>query len=113
MPPRPYSRFQLSAAVAGSKVSELLVLTERKPFRFKEYPDNIAHLVTAGDSLFSLADRYFSPLPDAALKYWAIADFQPEPIHDPTIALDPGSTIIIPPLRVVMTELFAEDRRET
>jgi hypothetical protein len=112
MPPRPSSRFQLSAAVPGSKYPETLVLTERKPFRFKEYPDNIPHVVTAGDSIFTLAERYFSPIPNAAMKYWAIADFQPDPIHDPTIALIPGSTIIIPPLRVVLTELFAESRRE-
>lgn len=112
MPPRPFSRFQLSGAVAGSVHSDALVLTERKPFRFKEYPDNFPHVVGSGDSLFTLAEKYFSPHPSAAQLWWALADFQPEPIHDPTIALVPGSTLIIPPLRVVLTELFAEERRE-
>jgi hypothetical protein len=57
--------------------------TEREPFRFRAFPDNRQHVVQQGKTLFSLAGRYFAPLPRASGLWWVIADFQPDPVHDP------------------------------
>jgi hypothetical protein len=41
-----------------------------------------------------------------------IADFQPDPIHDPTLELEPGRVLVIASLRTVLEEIFSESRRE-
>jgi hypothetical protein len=71
-------------------------LTTRTPFRFANLPGNRTHVVSEGDSLWYLASVYFAPLPRSAGYWWAIADFQPEPITDPTIELEVGRVIYIP-----------------
>ena len=110
MPPRRFSRFSFSAAVLDD--AGRLFLTEREPFRFRSFPDNRQHVVQQGDTLFSLAGRYFAPLPRPSGLWWVIADFQPEPIHDPTLALDLGRVVFIPSVRVITEEVFAEARRQ-
>lgn len=110
MPPRRYSRYSFSAAVLDD--GGRLFLTEREPFRFRSLPDNRQHVVQQGDTLFSLAGRYFAPLPRPAGLWWVIADFQPEPIHDPTLALDLGRVMFVPSVRVITGEVFAEARRQ-
>ena len=110
MPPRRFSRYAFSAAVLDDE--ERLLLTEREPFRFRPLADNRQHVVKEGESLFSLAGRFFAPLPRPAGLWWVIADFQPDPIHDPTVALEPGRVLIIPSVRTVLEEVFSERRRE-
>ena len=110
MPPRRFSRFSFSAAVLDDQGR--LLLTEREPFRFHSLPDNRQHLVREGDTLFSLAGRYFAPLPRPAGLWWIIADFQSAPIHDPTLALELGRIIFIPSIRVVTEEIVSEARRQ-
>lgn len=109
MPPRRYSRYTFCSAIVDD--AGRLGLTEREPFRFQAFPDTRQHLVRQGDTLFSLAGRYFAPLPRPAGLWWVIADFQPEPIVDPTLALKPGRALFIPSVRVVTEEIFAESRR--
>lgn len=110
MPPRRFSRHTFTSAVLDD--DGRLFLTEREPFRFRAMPDTRQHVVKEGDTLFSLAGRYFSPLPRPAGFWWVIADFQPDPIHDPTIDLDPGRILFIPSLRVIQESVFSESRRE-
>jgi hypothetical protein len=110
MPPRRFSRYSFSAAVQGD--AGRLFLTEREPFRFRSFSDNRQHVVQQGDTVFSLAGRYFAPLPRPSGLWWVIADFQPEPIHDPTLALDLGRLLFIPSIRVITEEVFAEARRQ-
>jgi len=110
MPPRRFSRYSFSAAVLDD--AGRLFLTEREPFRFRSFSDNRQHLVQQGDTVFSLAGRYFAPLPRPSGLWWVIADFQPEPIHDPTLALDLGRLLFIPSVRVITEEVFAEARRQ-
>jgi hypothetical protein len=110
MPPRRFSRYSFSAAVLDD--GGRLFLTEREPFRFRSLPDNRQHVVQQGDTLFSLAGRYFAPLPRPAGLGWVIADFQPAPIHDPTLALDLGRVVFLPSVRVITEEVFAETRRQ-
>jgi len=110
MPPRRFSRFTFCAAVLDDE--ERLVLTEREPFRFRSFPDNRQHVVQQGDTIFALAGRYFAPLPRASGLWWVIADFQPDPIHDPTLSLDLGRVMFIPSVRALTEEIFAEARRQ-
>lgn len=91
--------------------AEKLYLTEREPYGFAQHPDTRVHIVVQGDSLFELAGRYFAPLPRACGFWWVIADFQPEPIVDPTIRLEPSRELLIPSLRVLTDVILSEQRR--
>ncbi len=112
MPPRVRSRHLFTLGVKDSAVPDLLQLTEREPFTFKNLTDNRLHLVLDGDSLFALAARYFDPIEGAATLWWVIADFQPDPIQDPTIALQAGSTLVIPSVRTVLEAIFSNTRAD-
>lgn len=109
MAPRRYSRHTF--AVAEIDANGNTVLNERVPFRFRPYRDNRQHTVRDGDTLFALAGLYFKPLPRPCGLWWVIADFQPTPIYDATLRLDPGRVLIIPSVRAVTEELFSERRR--
>jgi hypothetical protein len=110
MPPRRFSRYTFCSAVLDDQ--ERLFLTDREPYRFRTLPDNRQHVVKEGETLFSLAGLYFSPLPRPAGLWWIIADFQPDPIQDPTLALDVGRVLVVPSLRTVTEEIFSEKRRQ-
>ena len=86
-------------------------LDEREPYRFRELPDNRLHRAREGDSLFTLAAKYFENFDRPAGLWWVIGDFQPSPIVDPTVRLRPGALIVIPSERVVREEVFSETRR--
>jgi hypothetical protein len=94
-----------------------LYLTDRVPFFYRDRPDNRLHTVRGGDTLRGLAARYFASLDYAAELWTIVADFQvdkdgdPAPIHDPTIALTPGTTLIIPSVATVLSEAQSEERR--
>ena len=88
-----------------------LVLDEREPVRFTRNRDNVYHKVVEGDTLWGLANRYFREYPRPAGLWWVIAEFQPQPILDPTIRLIPGAVVVIPSLRHVKTVVFSEEQR--
>jgi nucleoid-associated protein YgaU len=111
MPPRIRSRHIFSLGVKDDATPSQLELTEREPYLFKAFSDNRQHTVQEGDTLWTLAARYLSPIEGAANLWWIIADFQPDPIHDPTIALTPGSVLVIPSVRTVIESVFSENRR--
>lgn len=108
MPPRRWSRHTFTLGLRNGPSTEL---TDRVPYRFVNFSDNIQHVVGDGDTLFNLAGRYFAPLERPAGLWWVIADFQPEPIHDPTIKLTEGTVLFIPSLRTLQEEIFSERRR--
>jgi hypothetical protein len=110
MAPRLYSRHTFCTGQDDSDGRAFL--SEREPFRYRSLPDNLIHTVAQGDTLWHLAYRYFQPLPRAAGLWWVIADFQPDPVFDPTLALAEGSTLIIPSVRTVLERVFAESRRQ-
>lgn len=112
MPPRKYSRHTFTRGIAEDDANETLFLSDRKRFLFEQRSDNIQHKAQQGDTLATLALRYYSGIPRAAGLWWVIADFQPDPIHDPTIRLEPGSIVVIPSRRTVLEEVFNERRRE-
>lgn len=109
MPPRSGSRFGFCLGVPDQQGRRFL--TEREPYRYRVFADNRLHRVVEGETLFDLAGRNFAPLPRACGFWWAIADFQPDPILDPTIALEEGMTVVIPSTRVLTDVILAEGRR--
>ncbi len=109
MPPRVGSRHSFTLGVRDD--NGMLHLTEREPFRFHAHTDNRKHVVVQGDTLWDLSGRYFAPLPRACGFWWAIADFQPDPIVDPTLALEPGRRLVIPSLRVLTDVVLGEAGR--
>jgi hypothetical protein len=109
MPPRKGSRHAL--VVGQEDTAGKLELTEREPFRFRTFDDNRTHVVREGDTLHSLAARYFSGLARPAGFWWVIADFQPDPIVDPTIALETGRVLVVPSVRTLTEEILSEKRR--
>lgn len=110
MPPRRYSRHTFCSGVLDE--DGRLFLTEREPYRYRALSDNRQHVVKEGETLFTLAGRYYASLPRPAGLWWVIADFQPDPIHDPTLELEPGRVLVIASLRTLLEEVFSEKRRE-
>ncbi len=109
MPPRIDSRFTF--VNASTDADGNLLLEDREPFTYQKLDDNIQHLVRTGDTLHSLAARYFKGYVRPEGLFWIIADFQPQPILDPTLALVEGTTIVVPSVRTVQEEIFSENRR--
>ena len=88
--------------------SGTLSLSLRTRLLWENLADVAAHIVEEGDTLWSLALRYYKSTGqpgDGARLWWVLADFQPEPINDPTIALTPGQVILVPPLAAIQTAL--------
>ncbi len=110
MPPRRYSRYSYCITVPDDEGK--LFLTERVPFRFRPLQDTTQYSVKEGDSLQALAAREYAGLPRPAGLWWIIADFQPEPIFDPTVVLAAGQVLYIPSLRVVQEQVFNSKRRD-
>lgn len=109
MGPRAGSRYLLCRGVRGD--DQTIALTDREPLRFRELAGNRRHEVVEGDTLWHLAGRYFLPLPRACGYWWVIADFQPEPIVDPTLALELGRVLVIPSVRTLTDTILSEARR--
>ena len=109
MAPRLNSRFQFTSGIKDA--DDRMFLTERTRFTYQDFNDNMQHVVREGDTLFLLAARYFQGFPRPAGLWWIIADFQPDPIFDPTIQLEAGRVLIIPSMRTVHEEVFSEKQR--
>jgi len=79
-------------------------------FEYSGGSGEVAHIVEQGDTLQNLAARYFGGMgfPLAAMLYWAIADFQPVSILDPTLELEPNSVIYIPSPAYLQSWLMSE-----
>lgn len=111
MPPRRFSRHTYVLGIADEAAPDALQLTERTPYGYRTLGDTRQHTVAQGDTLWSLAARYFAGFARPAGLWWVIADFQPDPILDPTITLTPGTTLYIPSVRTVTELIFSETRR--
>ena len=109
MPPKPKTRNFFCTGVYDVDGNQYLA--EREPYRYRVRPDNRIHTVVQGDTLFSLADKYFRPLERACGFWWVIADYQNPPIIDPSIELVPGSKIVIPSLTTLNEMILSEFRR--
>ncbi len=108
---------EVTITVPGTETSDIAglqirVRTEREPYRFRAFTDNIVHVVRDGDTLWNLAGYYFQGFIRACGLWWVIADYQPQPIFDPTIRLVSGSVLYIPSMRVLTELIFSDDRLE-
>lgn len=110
MPPRRNSRHLLTTGLTDT--NQNVFLADRVPLRFIDLPDNRKHTVKEGDSLFNIAGRYFAPVNRPAGFFWVVADFQPDPIIDPTLKLDSRRVLIVPSIRTLIEIVLNEDRRE-
>lgn len=108
MPPGKYSRHLLCDTIADPLGK--LFLADRSRYFYRELADNRFHSVVQGDTLFDLAGVYFAGVERPAGLFWVIADFQPTPIHDPTVVLEPGRVLVIPSLRTVLEEILNPNR---
>jgi len=108
MPPLAGSRYSFCHGVRDEQGR--LHLTEREPYRYRAHPDNRVHVAVEGDTLFHLAGLYFAPLERACGYWWAISDFQPDPIVDPTLKLEPGRRLHIPSLRVLTDVILSHEQ---
>jgi hypothetical protein len=99
----------------GLSLNGEVILTERLPYYFKRFPDNIEHKVISGDTFQSIAYYYYNGTMafdrSAAELFWVVADFQPVAVHDVTLALEPGTTVYVPSLRVLEQEILGERRQ--
>lgn len=114
MPPRTNSR-HLSTAAQQEEGTSKVFLSDRTPYRFRNIVDNITHRVGGGDSLTLIAARTYISLGElphvsAANLWWVIADFQPVPIHDPTVTLVEGEILILPSPKTVAEQILQQPR---
>ena len=110
MPPKLNSRHSFTLGLTEGRRR---FLSEREPYRFRPFADTRRHRVVQGDTLWSLAGRAFAPLPRACGYWWVIADFQPDPIIDPTLTLEPGRLLYIPSTRALTDVILSEQRRRS
>lgn len=108
MPPTSASRYLFTTGVVEPTGT---FLTDPAPFRYRALPDNRVHVASDGDTWDGLAGRFFQGLPRACGFWWAIADFQPTPVVDPTLEIQAGTRIVIPSTRVLTTVILGERRR--
>jgi hypothetical protein len=111
VPPHIFSRHLFTRGYTDADGN--LYLSMREKYGYRKMSDNRYHEIVQGDTLHGLAERYFSPLPEAAQLWWIIADFQPPGatyIHDPTLELTPGSVLVLPSVRLIQEEIFNPTR---
>jgi hypothetical protein len=116
MPPRLYSRHTSTTMLSDGSESSNVILTDRKRFPYKKLGNNISHIVAEGDTWHRLASTYYAGLTkigvfSAAQLWWVIADFQPDPVHDPTIVLAPGTVVVVPALDTVLGTILNPNER--
>lgn len=110
MAPRRFSRYTFANGYVDDEDGAFM-LEDAIPFEYVEREDNRHHEVREGDNLQSLAGSYFPSFERPDGLWWVIADFQPDPIIDPTVKLSVGSIVVIPSERFVLEEVFDEARR--
>ena len=110
IPPSELSVFRFCQAYdAPNGVS---FLTDVAPFTYVEREDTIRHVVVGDQSLEEIASIHYQVYGEQAYELMrVIAAFQPDPIFDPTIPLEPGRTILVPSIRAIEEVIYSEDRR--
>jgi hypothetical protein len=111
MPPRMNSRHSFTWSYQMSPSDNRRFLVDREPFLYQDRQDNIIHIVNSGDTLWSLAGKYYRGVPRPNGLWWVIADYQPQPIRDPTLKIPDGTVLVLPSIRVLREEIFSERRR--
>lgn len=80
-------------------------------FRFMNLSDTLLHTCKEGETLWTLASRYYANnFVFPALMYWVIGDFQPEPILDPTTAFTAGQVVYVPSIKTINLYILSPTR---
>jgi len=108
MTPSRWSRYRFS--IASTDPDGGLALSERPMFTYRDLSDTIQHPIVEGDTLWTIAGFYYAGLPRPSGLYWVLADFQPQPIYDPTIRLVAGNILFVPSLRTVQEQILSDRR---
>jgi len=106
------SRFRFCTIVALT--DGRVYLTDREPYRYQDLPDNRRHTAKFGDTWHTIASRYFANdgvIINPADLWYVVADFQPEPVVDPTLRPEPGTVIFIPSIETLFQRILSEARR--
>lgn len=106
-----YSRYRYCTVLSAADSHETKYLDEREPFRFQDETDNRFYTAVDGDTWWGLCHKFFPSFPRKAGLWWLLCEFQPEPVIDPTLAIQPGTQIVIPSERLVRTQVFNRERR--
>jgi hypothetical protein len=87
-------------------------LTDIQPFLFEELTDTTPHVVVGEQRIEDVAAIHYQVYGEEAyLLGQVLAQFQPEPLFDPTVPLVAGSTVFVLSLRAIEERVFAESRR--
>lgn len=88
-------------------------LADRVPLRYAGRDDDIIHQAGAADTWWGLAERYYGGISERACGlWWVICDYQPQPVVDPTLAIPPGTEIVVPSASTVANEVLGVSREE-
>lgn len=110
MPPNALSRHRHCAAFPDPEGR--LFLEDREPFFYVDLPDNREHHCAGGETLAAVAAvEYFGFVRRPNGLWWVLADFQPEPIFDTTLVMEPGAVLVVPSERTVAERILSETRR--
>lgn len=100
----PFSRYKFAGVLQDS--DGRLFLKEREPFRFRDRPDNISHVVQEGQRWWHIAQLFYGDVSDnAGLLYWVICDYQVPPVLDPTLKIPGNTLVIVPSPDLVLSEI--------
>jgi nucleoid-associated protein YgaU len=105
----PESRYRYNRAYADAVAYPYL--DEREPVRYRAERDNVFHTAQAGDTWWGLAQRYYPGYERASGLWWALCEFQPQPVVDPTLAIPAGTVVVIPSARLLRLAVFSDGQR--
>jgi Tfp pilus assembly protein FimV len=105
---RATSRYRFSTVEKDS--AGRVYLGPRPHFGFRELADTVEYVVSEGDTLYAIAAATYRGFARPEQFWWAIADFQPEPIRDITVPLEAGRRLYIPSLRTLEEQILATGR---
>lgn len=86
-------------------------LDEREPFRYRDEPDNRFYRSKEGDTWWGLAHVFFDGIERECGLWWVLCDYQPNPVIDPTLVIEPNTLIVVPSMRLIRTKLFSTEQR--
>jgi hypothetical protein len=82
----------------GGKDDDAVVFQVPERLSYEDREDNTIHIVTEGERIYDLAQAYFARVIPNGIDIWEVlAQYQPEPIVDPSVPLAAGREIFIPP----------------
>lgn len=73
----------------------------RRRLEYMGHDDDIAYEVQPGDTWHILAYKFYGDEFGGADLWWVIADYQPEPVLDPTVMPTVGDILMIPAPNIV------------